>query len=177
MFKRFNAEETVSSHSNIKSSVQRGIKAKLVELYPRLASIIDELLPKKPPATVARCPDHVQVICRDHKPLFFSDRDQNIYPHLRILLKYPGMMRIVRVDRGAIPFVLDGANIMCPGLTSAGGELPDGLEVDDIVAVHAEGKEHPLAIGKMLLSSEEMYVACKYFLLSHMNDWFNFSYL
>eukprot|EP00453_Perkinsus_chesapeaki_P002935 CAMPEP_0185919702 /NCGR_PEP_ID=MMETSP0924C-20121207/7159_1 /TAXON_ID=321610 /ORGANISM="Perkinsus chesapeaki, Strain ATCC PRA-65" /LENGTH=32 /DNA_ID= /DNA_START= /DNA_END= /DNA_ORIENTATION= len=31
------------------------------------------------------------------------------------------MMPLVRVDRGAIKFVLKGANIMTPGLTSPGG--------------------------------------------------------
>lgn len=29
------------------------------------------------------------------------------------------------MDRGAIKFVLAGANIMCPGLTSPGGVLDD----------------------------------------------------
>lgn len=37
-------------------------------------------------------------------------------------------MKQVRADKGAIPFVLSGANVMCPGLTSAGGDLPEGLE-------------------------------------------------
>uniref|UniRef100_A0A7S1U6C3 PUA domain-containing protein n=1 Tax=Phaeomonas parva TaxID=124430 RepID=A0A7S1U6C3_9STRA len=157
MFKRFNPEEHVSGHSNVKSSVQRGIKARLVELYPPIESIIEDLLPKKPPLTMGRCSvgAHIQVICKGHVPLFFKDRD-NIYPHLKVLQMYPGMIQTVRVDRGAIPFVLDGANIMCPGLTSAGGDLPDGLEEGDIVAVHAEGKKHPLAVGKMLMSSEEI---------------------
>lgn len=37
------------------------------------------------------------------------------------------MMKSVQVDKGAIKFVLSGANIMCRGLTSPGGRLPDGL--------------------------------------------------
>jgi len=43
------------------------------------------------------------------------------------------MLPKVQVDRGAIEFVLKGANIMCPGVTSKGGRLPDGLEKDTIV--------------------------------------------
>ena len=39
--------------------------------------------------------------------------------------KYPDMMRKLRVDHGAIKFVLAGANIMCPGLTSEGAALHD----------------------------------------------------
>lgn len=42
----------------------------------------------------------------------------------------PGIMKKFRVDRGAIKFVLAGANIMCPGLTSAGGALDDDVPAD-----------------------------------------------
>ena len=31
----------------------------------------------------------------------------------------------MQVDKGAIRFVLSGANIMCPGLTSPGGQMTD----------------------------------------------------
>ena len=35
------------------------------------------------------------------------------------------MMPRLRVDTGAIKFVLSGANIMCPGLTSPGATIHD----------------------------------------------------
>lgn len=34
------------------------------------------------------------------------------------------MMARVQSDTGAVKFVLQGANIMCPGLTSPGADLP-----------------------------------------------------
>lgn len=37
----------------------------------------------------------------------------------------PDIMKKLQVDRGAIRFVLAGANIMCPGLTSPGGVLDE----------------------------------------------------
>lgn len=37
----------------------------------------------------------------------------------------PNIMKKLQVDRGAIKFVLSGANIMCPGLTSPGGALDE----------------------------------------------------
>jgi predicted ribosome-associated RNA-binding protein Tma20 len=37
----------------------------------------------------------------------------------------PNIMKKFQVDRGAIKFVLSGANIMCPGLTSPGGALDE----------------------------------------------------
>jgi malignant T-cell-amplified sequence len=40
------------------------------------------------------------------------------------------MMAKMQVDKGAIRFVLGGANVMCPGFTSPGGALPQELGVD-----------------------------------------------
>jgi PUA domain protein len=51
--------------------------------------------------------------------------------------------------------------MMAPGLLSPGGNLPDGLEKDRLVAIHAEGKEHACGIGKMTASSEEVKKAAK----------------
>lgn len=62
------------------------------------------------------------------------------------------------MDRGAIKFILGGANIMCPGLTSKGAQLPNepGLLKNQVVAVYAEGKEHALAIGRLTMSTEDI---------------------
>ena len=76
----------------------------------------------------------------------------------------------VTVDKGAIPFILGGANVMCPGLTKPGQSImpPDGEEKDehgfdkpgllkgDGVIIRAEGKEHAIAIGVMAMSSADM---------------------
>ena len=70
----------------------------------------------------------------------------------------PDMMPKLRVDRGAIKFVLSGANIMCPGLTSPGASLIDDVAAETPVAIHAEGKELALAIGLTKLSCADMCV-------------------
>lgn len=48
---------------------------------------------------------------------------------------------------------------MAPGLTSAGGSLPDEedeLEVGDVAAVMAEGKEEACLIGELRMGTEEV---------------------
>ena len=72
-----------------------------------------------------RRPDRVQVIAVNGIPLFFAQRDDVWFPTLRLLHQYPDMMPKLRVDTGAIKFVLSGANIMCPGLTSKGATMHD----------------------------------------------------
>jgi predicted RNA-binding protein (TIGR00451 family) len=67
----------------------------------------------------------MQVAFLNEVPLFYSDRDNHWFPTLRILHQYPDMMPKLRTDKGAIKFVLSGANIMCPGLTSPGATIHD----------------------------------------------------
>ena len=71
----------------------------------------------------------------------------------------PFMLPHVRIDRGAIRFLLAGAHMMCPGLTSAGGLLPPAdaaLLAGTPVAFDAEGKEFAVGIGITKMGTEEM---------------------
>lgn len=47
IFHRFDEKESVSGIQQLKSSVQKGIRTKLLELYPFLESHVDSILPKK----------------------------------------------------------------------------------------------------------------------------------
>ena len=71
----------------------------------------------------------------------------------------PFVLPKVGVDRGAIRFLLAGAHMMCPGLTSKGGWLPpaeEALPAEAPVAIFAEGKEHPVGIGITKLGTNDM---------------------
>jgi PUA domain protein len=43
------------------------------------------------------------------------------------------MLPKVRVDEGAIKFILQGADVMAPGVLSEGGELPINLKSGELV--------------------------------------------
>ena len=51
---RFQAGEAVSGVSQVKSSVQRAIKAKLVEQFPPIEDFMAEILPKKESLVVVK---------------------------------------------------------------------------------------------------------------------------
>ena len=55
MFKKFTLDD-ISGQTQVKSSVQRGIKAKIGEQYSLLAEneVLDELLPKKAPMFIVK---------------------------------------------------------------------------------------------------------------------------
>jgi len=95
------------------------------------------------------------VLDQQNEFIFFQCRSGPFIPTLRFLHKYPDILPKYRVDRGAIRFVLSGANIMSPGLTSAGGAMDD-VPAESVVAIMAEGKEHALAIGVTTMSTEEI---------------------
>lgn len=70
------------------------------------------------------------------------------YPSLRIMLKKPDLLPTVTVDKGAIRFVVNGADVMRPGITKA-----DEFPADSFVLIVDEHFAKPLAVGKALFSS------------------------
>jgi PUA domain protein len=178
MFKRFDPDNDISTSTQVKASVQRGIKNSLSESHPHINDDhLDFLLPKKPPLVQYKVGPHLMLYCRppteetvysDNEPVFFQSRNGPILPSLRLVHQYPDLaFNRVTVDKGAIPFILGGANIMCPGLTNPGGEMPEdeedesgnvvpGLKEGDGVVIYAEGKEYAIAVGVMKMSSAEV---------------------
>ncbi|BEI84711.1 hypothetical protein CcaverHIS002_0501120 [Cutaneotrichosporon cavernicola] len=118
--------------------------------------VIDELWPKGEPLGVTKCHERITIYTVHSVPIFFNHFDGPFIPTLRVLHRYPALLPHVQIDRGAIKFLLAGANMMAPGLLSKGGILPEGLAKDAIVAIHAEGKEHACGIGRMSASSDEI---------------------
>lgn len=157
MFKKFVDKENVTSVNQLKSSVQRGMKSKIIEQFPQIESIWDEIVPKKTGLKLVKCQDHVEMLAHGDTGdvLFFKMRDDVFYPTLKLLHQYPFICPHQQVDKGAIKFILSGAHIMCPGLTSPGAKMSK-VESGQVVAVMAEGKQHAVAIGLMKMSSEEL---------------------
>ena len=115
----------------------------------------------------------MQVAIVAHTPVFFSEREGRWFPTLRVLHQYPDMMPRLRCDQGAIKFVLSGANIMCPGLTSPGATIHDEAPAGAPVAIYAEGKEHAMAVGLTQLSTDDIRAVNKGVaveLMHHLND-------
>lgn len=100
--------------------------------------------------------DHIEILVNGNgEQLFFRHREGQWMPSLRLLHKYPFFLPMEQVDKGAIRFVLSGANIMCPGLTSPGACMTP-VDKGTVVAIMAEGKQHALAVGITTLSTEDM---------------------
>lgn len=166
----------------LKSSVQRGLRQGLLDTFPLLNPYIDEILPKKASLSSVKLTDRNTLYVLDTTPLFYQqDLTGTLLPHLRLVHRFPQAFPSIRIDRGAIRFVLSGATLMAPGLTSPGGRLPaDGspegveegkemeqhLEKDgrwsrelvkgEPVVVIAEDKEEACAVGTLVVGTKEV---------------------
>jgi len=160
--------------AKVKSSVQRSLRQSLLTSFPLLTPYIDELLPKKASLEATKLPDRAVLYVVDGHPLFFEvDKGTHLLPHLRLVHRFPAAFPAVRIDRGAIRYVLSGATLMAPGLTSAGGRLPapretaaegpddDGrwsreLEKGEPVVITAEGKTEACAVGVLVAGTKDI---------------------
>ncbi|OSX64979.1 hypothetical protein POSPLADRAFT_1178577 [Postia placenta MAD-698-R-SB12] len=159
MFKKFQPSIDVSGQTSLKSSVQRSIRSNILSHWKIDVETLEQIWPKKEPLTLVKCREHISIYSLHGEPLFFQHFDGPFFPTLRLLHKYPFLLPTVRIDRGAIRFLLAGAHMMCPGMTSAGGYLPppeSALPAGSPVAIHAEGKEHAVGIGLTKLGTEEI---------------------
>ncbi|KAL8377436.1 hypothetical protein RB595_008220 [Gaeumannomyces hyphopodioides] len=173
----FKKDLTASPKQKVKSSAQRALRQQLLDRFPLLNPYIDEVLPKKSSLEQMKLPDHASLFVVDKTPVFFQcDTPQGaaILPHLRLVHRFPQAFPTVRIDRGAIRFVLSGATLMAPGLTSKGGRLPlvaggeprDAVDGDghwgrelakgEGVVIVAEGKEEACAVGLLVAGTAEV---------------------
>ena len=156
MFRTFTAE-SLGTQQVAKSSVARQIRDELQSSFPTLD--VDAVVPKKANVQLTKGKgeqNHIKLLGVDGVILFFQDRDGPWLPSLSTVEKFPHIMPVFVCDKGGKPFVLRGAKVMAPGLTSAGGSVAPGIEKNKPVQVHIEGEKGAQAVGITLMSSEEI---------------------
>jgi PUA domain protein len=92
-----------------------------------------------------------KVLKKDNDVVFFYISDE-IFPSLKIILGKKVELKLITVDMGAVKFVVNGADIMRPGIV----DIQEGINNDEIVIIQDVDNKKPLAIGKALFDSDEM---------------------
>ncbi|MDO8661361.1 MAG: RNA-binding protein [Candidatus Woesearchaeota archaeon] len=100
----------------------------------------------------------LELVIVDSLPCFFKQTSladsiisTNWLPHLKFILTNCFLKRIT-VDKGAIPFVVKGADIMRPGIVAVDEEIT----ANELVVIIDQTYGKPIAIGKALFSSADM---------------------
>ncbi|MFT4312235.1 MAG: PUA domain-containing protein [Candidatus Woesearchaeota archaeon] len=83
---------------------------------------------------------------KEKKCILFLE-DNTLYPTLHAKPTLP----IITVDRGAVPYVVKGADIMRPGIVST-----QEFEKNDLILICDHESNMNLAIGKALFSQKEI---------------------
>ncbi len=141
---------------------------RLSERLPEpLRSRILSSLPKKPSVEVWE-EENFKLYLVDGEPRLVETRDGVFFPPL-ICSSLVEPLPKVAVDRGAIPHICGGADVMRPGIVKVEGDF----QVNALVVVVDEQYGKPLAIGLSLLPSCELLKAERGKMIKtvhHVND-------
>lgn len=101
--------------------------------------------------------------------IVFFQHEGRMFPALRAILNSLIDVPRVTVDMGAVKFVVNGADIMRPGIT----HVDDRVKKNGIVVVVDENHGKPLAVGVSKLSAESLRTATSGKVIKsihHIND-------
>ncbi|MBN1324114.1 MAG: RNA-binding protein [Methanotrichaceae archaeon] len=94
----------------------------------------------------------IDLVFVDGKPNLMMIEDMPFFTVLGAIELRP-VKRVVIVDSGAVRFITNGADVMCPGIVKADPEIQEG----DLVVVAEERYGKPLAVGRALVPGPEMH--------------------
>ncbi|PIN87862.1 RNA-binding protein [Candidatus Woesearchaeota archaeon CG10_big_fil_rev_8_21_14_0_10_32_24] len=97
--------------------------------------------------------DTHKILYINNEPSFFYYNGKPI-PTLKYLQTHERLKKVM-VDMGAVKFVVNGADIMRPGVM----EIQEGIAKNDVVVVVDQNNGNPLAVGIALLGTEDLRAA------------------
>jgi PUA-domain protein len=95
--------------------------------------------------------DKGELIFVEGEPLLFKFEGK-IFPTVKGALKLNPQRRKVVVDPGAVKFLINGADVMSPGIVAADPYIKEG----DLVIIAEEAHGKALAIGRALVPGRDM---------------------
>lgn len=136
----------IKSRHHLKGSDARKVIASIEPLLDDPSTL------RKASLELAETDEGVDLIFVDGRPLIMVMEDR---PFLTVLgaIELAPQKRLVIVDSGAVRFIVNGADVMNPGIVSADPEI----EAGDLVIIAEERHKKPLAIGKALIPGREMH--------------------
>lgn len=137
-------------------------KKEVKKIIGEMAKIFGEevagkLISKKDQVLVGEFDKTTQILFINGKPRFIR-REGLIFPLVITLYELSDKedlrkwKRRVVVDQGAVPYILNGADVMAPGIVDA----DEGIKEGDFVFVVEEEYGRPLAIGIALMDGKTM---------------------
>lgn len=138
----------------------KGLRAQLADQFPGLdAKVIDELLPEGQVKLLKLDNKGLIYAAGEEAPTFFDpDGRGELYPSLHTLWLHPNMMSELTIHAEVSKFVLNGADLMLPGvIVPANGVVGFGsVTKGQKRCIKCDGNPYPIAVGKMLVNQAQM---------------------
>jgi len=140
---------TVKKRHSIRKSQAQDLLARLaLQLGPSASLFHAEMI------EVLETTANVSLFMVNKKPLLMAT-EAWVFPTLKGAVQSPFPERRVVVDAGAIPYVVNGADIMRPGIVSC----TDDVKANEPVQIVDERHGKPLAIGIALFDAPDLRAA------------------
>lgn len=134
----------------LKSKDVKVLRKKMLEQIP--IENVNNLLSKSAKLEWIKLSNREELIAIDGVLCFWVRKDRYI-PLMTLLLEdIEYKIKSVSVDKGAIIFVTNGANVMRPGITKIDSDIRKG----DIIKIQDSIHNRVLAIGRALFDAQEM---------------------
>jgi len=133
----------------IKHKEIRDLKEDILKQYNN--EFIEQIFPKKCNIELILTEAGDTLYAVNNELTLWKSEDGYI-PVLTLLLDNKVDLKTIVVDKGAIKFVTNGADIMRPGITKIDASIKKG----DIMQIVDENHKRPLAVGKALFNAKEM---------------------
>ncbi len=101
---------------------------------------------------VQRREEEKRVVVLINRVTAFFLIDEVAFPTLRFLMTHPTLLKKITVDMGAVKFIINGADVMRPGIH----HIEEGIVAGSPIAIVDQTHGKFLAVGITLLGSEEM---------------------
>lgn len=107
-------------------------------------------LTKKDQVELVEDDEHKLIVI--NKVVSFFYYENKPVPALKYLQKHPDKLKQIVVDMGAIKFIVNGADIMRPGIV----QIDSKIKKDEFIVIVDENNLKPIAVGIALFDGIEM---------------------
>ena len=135
------SRKTIPNHEIKELNEKLKVQFNINDLFTK-KDRVEEIVPKGT--------ENERILLRNGEPTFI-ERGAAFIPELHFILK-KNTLKTVTIDMAAIKFIINGADVMRPGIVAADEAIKEG----EYVAIVDQKNRKPLAIGSALVSSEAL---------------------
>ncbi|KAI5187434.1 malignant T-cell-amplified sequence [Nematocida homosporus] len=154
----------------VSSTKNRLSNSTIKQIKNQFDTDLSEFLGKDEVLESIKTPEKSQYILKNGLPIFIMA--DKFIPTLKCVHACPNIVKRVVVDVGAIKHIINGADVMAPGLLHQTSEFPS-VSIGDIVAIYGYGKINAMAVGIILMDNqqvEEQRIGVAIKTVNHLGD-------